>query len=390
MAEAGRFPHAVSVALGNGSVLDVKPLERLVFWQGDVTAHQWPVLKALADDYRYNINLISLGHTDTEARAVMGYPNYEQSHIFLCAKPDQPAIDKLMDIRPDRTLHVFTNAVSDKRVKEVFEQAVSRGLRVALVGEAPLPGNVPLIAKSAEYAMFRMKYGAQIEKVFAVGRNGVEWFKKAGFTDQQVVPWAEFPNEPSQLPSREHPNHTFELFFMGELTSRKAPDVLFEALGYLTQHNWKLHCIGDGHLAPKLLKVAREKGFYDKVEFKNNLGYNEAMVLLSHSDLAVMPSRHESWGPVANEAFMRGVPVVCTDKCGASDLLSDPLRGSVVRAEDPVALAKAIEHWMTIGPVNAGRAAELTAYATMFNGACGALRFHSAFRPAPQLAHSVA
>lgn len=378
MAEAGRFPHAASAAHSNGTVLDVRPVERLVFWQGKVADHQWSYLRSLSNNYRYQVTLVTLGHPESEARAAMGWPNFEEAHIFLCANPDEEAIKKLLSIRPEESLHVFSDAVCDRNVKNVFAYAAKSDVKLALMGGAPLPGKMPLMAKSAEYAMFRRKYGSQIEKVFAIGELGMEWYQNAGFPSESIVPWAQFPTEPTTLPNRDKSNHVFNLFYMGDMTSRQAPEVLFEALKYVNKTNWKLTCIGEGHLTSQCMRIAHEAGFYDKVEFRNKLPYNEAMQVLAHADLAVMPSRHDGWGALVNEALMRGVPAVCTDKCGAKDLLTDPLRGSVVHADDAVSLSKALEHWMTIGPLNPARQREILKYASKFDGSAGAKTFHEA------------
>ena len=378
MAEAGRFPHAASAAHSNGTVLDNRPVERLVFWQGKVADHQWSYLRSLSNQFRFQVTLVTIGHPENEARAAMGWPNYEEAHIFLCANPDDEAIEKLLSIRPEETLHVFSDAVSDKNVKEVFARAAKANVNLALMGEAPLPGKVPLMAKSAEYAMFRRKYGAQVEQVFAIGDLGAEWYKSVGFSEDKIVPWAQFPTEPTELPSRDQTNPVFNIFFMGDMTTRKGVEDLFAALKHVNRTNWKLTCIGEGHLAAKCMSMAHDASFYDRVEFRNKLPYNEAMQVLAHADLAVMPSRHEGWGALVNEALMRGIPAICTNKCGAKDLLTDPLRGSVVNAEDPTSLSQALEHWMTIGPLTAARRREILQYASKFDGNAGAEMFHEA------------
>ena len=67
---------------------------------------------------------------------------------------------------------------------------------------------------------------------------------------------------------------------------------------------------------------------------------------LSHAaaDLFVLPSRHEPWGVVVNEALAAGLPVVLSDRVGAAaDLLVDGENGRLVPAGDAVALANALE-----------------------------------------------
>ncbi len=60
----------------------------------------------------------------------------------------------------------------------------------------------------------------------------------------------------------------------------------------------------------------------------------------------VLPSRYEPWGVVIAEAAAAGLPVICTDACGAADDLVRPgQNGIVIPAGDAGALADAL-HWM--------------------------------------------
>ena len=172
------------------------------------------------------------------------------------------------------------------------------------------------------------------------------------------------------------------LFRSGGLNSRKGPDVLFEALKHLKHKRWELKCIGEGHLATECKKLATNNGFASQVDFQNFLPYNEAMEILANADLAVVPSRHDGWGAVVNEALMRGIPVVCTNHCGASELLTDPFRGTVVPAGDANALGEALSHWHSIGPLNTSRRAHILNWANQnVLGECGAEYFHKIMNP---------
>ena len=61
----------------------------------------------------------------------------------------------------------------------------------------------------------------------------------------------------------------------------------------------------------------------------------------------VLPSTFEPWGVVVHEAVATGLPVVCTDACGASTrLVLDGYNGRVVPSRDAAALAGALR-WVS-------------------------------------------
>ena len=65
--------------------------------------------------------------------------------------------------------------------------------------------------------------------------------------------------------------------------------------------------------------------------------------LYACADVFCLPSRHEPWGVVVNEAAACGLPLVVTDRVGAgADLVRAGENGTVVAAEDPRALAEAL------------------------------------------------
>lgn len=388
MAEAGRFPHAASTALAGGTVLEVEPIERLVFWQGVAATYQWPALKALALNFGYDITLVTMGQTESQARANLGWPNLEEARVFLCAEPDEQAIDMLLKLRQTRTVHVFSGALEDQKMSDVFEKAAEGEAKLALMVEPPQPNNVPAMLRSATPQALRKKWGHRVDHVFAVGRMAAEWATSVGFESDKIVPWGYFPASPEALPDRESPNDAFRMAFVGPLNSSKGPDVLFDALRNVKNRRWTLTCIGEGHLMGQCQRIAVEHGFASQVEFRTNGTYLEDMKELAMADLAVVPSRFDAWGPAVNEALMRGVPVVCTNKCGASELIKNPQRGLVVSAEDPRALSQAIDHFLAKGPIHNMQRRTIAQWAKAITGEAGAGVFHNRVNPQDRVEQS--
>jgi len=68
--------------------------------------------------------------------------------------------------------------------------------------------------------------------------------------------------------------------------------------------------------------------------------------LLQTHGVFVLPSRYEPWGVVLAEALSGGLPVVCTEACGASvELVRPYFNGLTVATDDADALARGLR-WM--------------------------------------------
>jgi glycosyltransferase involved in cell wall biosynthesis len=102
---------------------------------------------------------------------------------------------------------------------------------------------------------------------------------------------------------------------------------------------WELTCRGSGPDAALLRGVPgiADAGFAPPAELARACGAHGAFIL---------PSSFEPWGVVIAEAAAAGLPVICTNVCGAAaDLVRPYYSGIVVPAENPEALAQAMR-WM--------------------------------------------
>ena len=66
---------------------------------------------------------------------------------------------------------------------------------------------------------------------------------------------------------------------------------------------------------------------------------------MAAADVLVLPSRFDGWGAVVNEALMVGTPVICSDRCGASDVIENGRNGYVdTRIERLVDVMRQLQH----------------------------------------------
>jgi glycosyltransferase involved in cell wall biosynthesis len=80
------------------------------------------------------------------------------------------------------------------------------------------------------------------------------------------------------------------------------------------------------------------------IEFCGSIPRPSLMEHYRSSDALIFPTLCDGFGMVATEAWSRGLPVITTDRAGASDLLKDRQNGLLIRAGDAQWIAAAI-HW---------------------------------------------
>lgn len=130
-----------------------------------------------------------------------------------------------------------------------------------------------------------------------------------------------------------------QFLFVGRYVEAKGLDVLIEAYRCYraaVDEPWDLVCAGTG-LQGKLFKD--QLGVSD-------LGFvqpKEIPALFRESSAFVLPSRHEPWGVVVQEAAAARLPLLCSDRVGSAvHLVRNYYNGFVTPADDANALAEAM------------------------------------------------
>jgi len=99
--------------------------------------------------------------------------------------------------------------------------------------------------------------------------------------------------------------------------------LLIDAVSKLESSDWILIMVGDGEEMNHLKIEANKKKITDKVIFT---GRKEGIELLSWYTIAhlfILPSIHEPFGAVVNEALLGGCKVLCSEIAGSASLINN-------------------------------------------------------------------
>jgi len=136
----------------------------------------------------------------------------------------------------------------------------------------------------------------------------------------------------------------FRFIFAGRLSLEKGADILIDAFANAHQNiakvgfNLGLDVYGSGEQCGYLAGLIKHYSLQDYVTLRGQCDC--ASELFSNYDAVIIPSRSESFGLVAIEAFAKGVPVIASDIPGLASVVGDS--ALLYAAENPSELALAI------------------------------------------------
>jgi glycosyltransferase involved in cell wall biosynthesis len=133
----------------------------------------------------------------------------------------------------------------------------------------------------------------------------------------------------SKLQQRKHADHLLEAY------SRFIADRTPQARPYLV-------VVGDGEQRAHLEEQAQQLRL-EEVRFAGFRNQSELPRFFQLADVFVLPSRHEPWGLIVNEAMASGCPVIVSTDVGChADLITDGVEGCVFPVGDIRALTQAL------------------------------------------------
>lgn len=324
---------------------------RVLFWQNHPSHHQSTVIRHLANSV--DVTLVT-EEPIPEFRRSMGWETPDFGRAKTVVLKEMTTFKPFTDLCSSDTFHIISGLSAYPNVSRAFRVLARSKARIGIMSESPnqvgIGGRLRFLRDSLT-ARFR---ASSVLFALAIGSLAESWYRRLGFPSSAVYPWAYFVEGSIQpetaAVSRGKKNCSWDLLFIGQLIRRKGVDLLFNALHRLRHYDWKLRIVGNGVDKQKLVLLADSLDLSDRILFLDVLPNMEAMKILAMSDLLILPSRWDGWGAVVNEALCRGVPVICSDYCGAADLVQASRAGGVFEAGSVESLFRTLDRQLSLDP----------------------------------------
>jgi glycosyltransferase involved in cell wall biosynthesis len=308
-------------------------LRRIVFWQPIESPHQHDFLEALSAALPLEV-ILAVESALPACRIDQGWRHAPHERVRVVDISSVEGFAELACHRGADSLHVFSGFFSHAIVWRAFRLLSTSSARFAILSEAPEQGLWAGWLKRARGRLLVRRWGSRVDFVLAMGDVGVTFFAAVGFPPEKIGAFGYYlavPAEPWPAVERSA-DGIFRFVAAGQLIRRKGFDLLLAALEGLEGMPWRCDLYGDGPLRNELRTLAERLRIADRIGFHAPLPNEVIRRAIAGSDCCVIPSRHDGWGMVVNEALIAGTPVVCSDGCGAAAMIDDPAGGMKVPA----------------------------------------------------------
>jgi glycosyltransferase involved in cell wall biosynthesis len=183
---------------------------------------------------------------------------------------------------------------------------------------------------------YYLHYGVRRERIFHVPHVIDETVFRLGVKSRQTQRDA-FRNEWGL------PGDAIVFLFAGKFIALKNPMKFLRGIDVAFQEESKVAglMVGDGPLRRGCENYASRTG--TPVVFTGFLNQSKLMTAFLAADALVLPSEHETWGIVVNEAMWCGLPCIVSDQVGCCpDLVAGRGTGEMFPLHDEAALAAAM------------------------------------------------
>ncbi|MFP4026470.1 MAG: glycosyltransferase family 4 protein [Candidatus Brocadiia bacterium] len=180
-------------------------------------------------------------------------------------------------------------------------------------------------------------------------QNAQKYYGKDLARKMEIVPLAFDPKEPEKLAGGSSAkleemglsSDSVCLIGVGRLVKRKGFANLIRSLPELPDQV-QLLIVGNGPQKEELVRIRTSLGLEKRVVLADHLTDRDKYRFLRAADIFVLPSEHEGFGIVLQEAMSVGLPIVATSHGGQTDLLEDGLNAILIDSSEPKCIAEGI------------------------------------------------
>ena len=248
--------------------------------------------------------------------------NNEAVHIFLSIWGEK------------RFIFIILYALFLKRKVMVIQEPYSESPYGYWADETCILSYIKIILRKLAYPfskiLFRAVSRGKLPCILAVSELAENQLVKANFLEETIFPFGYFISGRNITYDQYTKNSEIKLIFSGSLIKRKGLDIVIKALSIINTKETKIVLDIYGQCDIDNIINQKTKG----IQYKGTYRQDDAQRTIAQYDILILPSHHDGWGLVVNEALLQNVPVIVSDRAGAKILVEHSGAGRVFEHEN--------------------------------------------------------
>lgn len=137
----------------------------------------------------------------------------------------------------------------------------------------------------------------------------------------------------------------FAVISTARLIKRKGIEYLINAFLNFQKYfpDSRLLIAGDGDLKNYFIKIVKNSGLEDKVDFLGSISHEKLSDVYRRADVFVLPSLNEGMSNALLEAMASGLAIIATDTGGTGELVSTSVNGIIIEKNSEQAIYDALK-----------------------------------------------
>ncbi|MBN2181535.1 MAG: glycosyltransferase family 4 protein [Sedimentisphaerales bacterium] len=320
----------------------------IIFWQIMPSHHQSGVMRYLAGTWNRQVHAV-FDFKMLPEREKLGWRTPDLGNINMHFLEDKNTPEKFVSdfIREHRdAIHVLSGFRGCRSVELAWTNLRQHPKsHLAVIAERPNMLSWKSHFKKLWYKNFIEKYKNRFKAILSMGTLGVKWFRGIGCPDDILFPYIyQYDSTAGKQNTKktEVCRNNVKFIYAGQFIRRKGCDLLLKATHMLPSKGWCLDLVGDGYELGNYINAFIDSNKLP-IRYIGKWNSGEVVSRLKEYDVCIVPSRHDGWGMVVNEAIEAGLGVIVSNRTGASDLVEASGAGIVVPADNPMALSEAMQ-----------------------------------------------
>lgn len=329
--------------------------KEIVFWQDIPSAH---LNHFICEIPNLNLSLsttLVVNNYYSDNRKQMGW-DFQEEYPNIKTIINPSLADTISLLENQNSIHILSGFRHFPKSHIVLKYLNEKKIYGGFLMERPDFWKLKGMLRKWATPFFEKCYSKESKFVFTFGTEAIEWYSKSGFSTEQVFPFLytvpilyDKPTINYFKPS----SNSLDIAFVGSLTKLKGIDTFLSALSELdSAHELNIHIFGDGPFKDKIIEVSKKINNSINIHIYGFKPNQEVRHALQYIDVLILPSHYDGWGAVINESLMAGTPVICSDACGASQLITNYSNGVIFPKGNHKKLQEALEYYLEKGKIS--------------------------------------